>query len=238
MVRRSAAVLIALVAAQVYVLVAPELPAISDQDASLFVASALGLAAIVACCAAVVPISDERPLLTLVVLGMLLIVAVFNAADLGAAASPAEGVAYSALGAWFATALLSPALALTLPLFVAGIDVISTLFGGPSELLADAGQTELGDPLSLEAPDWGNGLPAGRLGISDAVFAGVFLAYARRLGLRELPTAVGLWVALVAAVGLHLYLDATIPALPLMAAAYFLVNLDRLPALLRRAGEG
>ena len=238
MVRRSAAVLIALAAAQIYVLVAPELPAIANEDASLFVASALGLAAIMACCAAIVPVSDERVLLTLVVLGMGMIVAVFNAADLGAAASPAEGFAYAAIGAWFATALLSPALALTLPVFVAGIDVISTLFGGPSELLAEAGQTELGDPLSLEAPDWGNGLPAGRLGISDAVFAGVFLAYARRFGLRELPTAVGLWVALVAAVGLHIYLDTAIPALPLMAGAYLLVNADRLPALLRRAGEG
>ena len=238
MVRRAAALLGLLVAAQVYVLVAPELPTIADEDLSLYVAGIFGLAAIVACCVVVVPVSDERVLLALVALGTGIIVAGLNAADAGAAATPAEAVAYSALGAWFATALLSPALALVLPVFVAGIDIVSTLFGGPSELLANAGQTELGDPLSLETPDWGTGLPAGRLGISDAVFIGVFLVYARRFGLRELPTAVALWLALVIAVGMKISLDAAIPALPLMAAAYFLVNWDRLPALLRRAGEG
>jgi hypothetical protein len=59
----------------------------------------------------------------------------------------------------------------------------------------------------------------------------------RRYGLRPRATAIGLWVAAVVAIVLKVWLDRAIPLLPLSAAAYFLVNLDRMPALLRAAGE-
>lgn len=211
------------------------LPEISPVDTSIFVACSCGIVAIYVCVAATVPLSDVPPLLWLVAAGGAILVAAFNVAGAGAVATPIEAITYASVGALFAIGLLAPSLALTLPVFVAGIDVLSTLAGGPSELLANAGQTQPGDPLSLELPDWGNGLPAGRLGISDAVFAGVFLLYARRFGLRPRATAVGLAVASIAAVGLKVWLDRAIPVLPLMAAAYFLVNADRLPALARRA---
>jgi hypothetical protein len=226
-----------LAGAQAYFLVAPQLPVIADVDTSIVVACTVGAAAIFLCIACVIPISDTPPLLLLFTLGACGLVAGFNVADFGAAATPIEAMAYASLGAIFAVGLLAPSLALALPVFVAGVDVISTFAGGPSELLANAGQTQTGDPLSLEMPDWGNGLPAGRLGISDAVFAGVFLVYARRYGLRPRATAVALWVATVLAIVLKVWLDRAIPVLPLMAAAYFLVNLDRLPALLRSASE-
>jgi hypothetical protein len=51
-------------------------------------------------------------------------------------------------------------------------------------------------------------------------------------------TAVALAVASIVAVALKVWLDRAIPVLPLMAAAYFLVNADRLPALLRSASQG
>jgi hypothetical protein len=37
---------------------------------------------------------------------------------------------------------------------------------------------------------------------------------------------------------LKVWLDRAIPVLPLSAAAYFLVNLDRMPAVLRAASQG
>jgi hypothetical protein len=222
-------------AAQAYVLTAPSLPTIGDVDTSILVACTVGSAFIFVCIAAVVPLSDSPPLLWILALGAFGLVAGFNVADLGAAATPIEAIAYAAFGGIFAIGLLAPSLALALPIFVAGIDLISTFAGGPSEMLANAGQTQPGDPLSLEMPDWGNGLPAGRLGISDAVFAGVFLVYARRYGLRPRATAVALWLATVVAIVLKVTLDAAIPVMPLLAAAYFLVNADRLPALLRAA---
>jgi hypothetical protein len=236
-VRGPAAVLALLGAALAYVLAAELLPVLHPDDLGVFVASAVGAATVVLCIACVVPLSDVPPLLGLVVVGAAILVVGLNVADVGAAATPVEAVAYGGGGALFAIGLLSPALALALPVFVSLIDVVSTLGGGPSELLAGAGRTQPGDPLSLELPEWGTGGPAGRLGISDAVFAGVFLAYARRFGLRPVATAVGLWAAIVVAVGLKVWLDRAIPVLPLMAAAYFLVNLDRLPALLRLAAR-
>jgi len=229
------ATLALLAAAQAYVLAAPALPVIGDVDTSILVACTAGSAFIFTCLACVVPMSDSPPLLVLLALGAFGLVAGFNVADFGAAATPIEAIAYAAFGGIFAIGLLAPSLALALPIFVAGIDVISTFAGGPSEVLANAGQTQPGDPLSLEMPDWGNGLPAGRLGISDIVFAGVFLVFARRYDLRPRATAVALWVATVVAIVLKVALDTAIPVLPLLAAAYFLVNADRLPALARSA---
>jgi hypothetical protein len=237
-VRGPAAVLGLLAVAQAYFLVAPELPAITPEDLSIFIACGCGLAAVMVCVVAVVPLTDVPPLAVLVAIGAFLLVAGLNAADVGAAATPVEAIAYAAGGGLFAVALLAPSLALALPVFVGAVDAVSTLAGGLSEMLAEAGRTQPGDPLSLELPDWGNGLPAGRLGVSDAVFAGVFLVFARRFGLRPVATAVGLWAAMVAAVALKVWLDRTIPVLPLMAAAYFLVNADRLPALVRAASRG
>jgi hypothetical protein len=213
-------------------LLAPELPVIGDEDVSVFVAASLGCAAAYLWAAAVVPLTDVPPLAVLVAVGGGLLVGGLNAAGVGAAATPVEAAAYSALGALFALGLLAPSMAIALPVFVALIDVASVTLGGPSELLS-RGATELGDPLSLAFADWGTGLPAGRLGISDAVFVGVFLTYARRFGLRFGATAVALWIGAVCAVALRLWLDATVPVLPLMAAGYFLVNADRIPALFR-----
>jgi hypothetical protein len=236
-VRGPAAVLALVALAQAYVLAAPALPTVTPVDLSIVLACTVGAAAIFVCAAAVVPVSDVPPLLWLTTLGAFLLVAGLNVAGVGAAATPIEAVAYAAFGAIFAVGLLAPSLALALPIFVSVIDVISTFAGGPSELLANAGQTQPGDPLSLEMPDWGTDLPAGRLGISDAVFAGVFLVYARRFGLRPRATAVALWVATVVAIVLKVWLDTAVPVLPLLTVAYFLVNLDRLPALVRLASR-
>jgi hypothetical protein len=231
-VRRPAAVLAVLVATQAYFLLAPELPVLGDADIGVLVAAACGMLGVIACIYVVVPASDTTPLVLLICAGAFFLVAALNVADVGAAATPVEAIAYAGGGALFAVGLLAPSLAIALPVFVAAVDLVSIVFGGPSELLATAGHTEAGDPLSLELPGWGTHLPAGRLGISDAVFAGVFLVYARRFGLREGATAVGLWVAAVAAVVLDLWLDAAVPVLPLMAVAYIVVNVDRLPGLM------
>jgi hypothetical protein len=236
-VRGSAAVL-GLLAAQAYVLLAPQLPVIGDVDTSILVASAIGSGFVFLCIACATPVSDVPPLLVLLAAGAFGLVAGLNVADVGAGATPVEAIAYSAFGGLFAVGLLAPSLALALPIFVAAIDIVSTYAGGPSEILANAGQTQPGDPLSLELPDWGNGLPAGRLGISDAVFAGVFLVFARRFGLRMWATAFAMWVATVGAIALKIELDRAVPVLPLLAAAYFVANLDRLPALLRAASRG
>ncbi len=258
MVRRPAAVLIAVVGvAQGYVLLAPVLPELTPEDLSLMVARACGAAAIVGVAWALArwvapargapspsgtPRGAERASVPpgggldarsawVVAVGAGAAVAVLALADVGAAAAPSEAVFYAAVGAILALGLLEPALVLSLPLVVAVLDVVSTVAGGPSQVLANAGQTQPGDPLSLEMPDWGNGLPAGRLGLSDVVVAGVLLVWASRCGLRAGATAVGLWAAVVVASGLNLWLDAGIPTLPLFAVAFYAVNSTILPSL-------
>jgi hypothetical protein len=231
------AALALLAAAQAYFLVAPSLPVIGDVDTSILVACTVGSGFIFICIACVTPMTDSPPLLMLLTLGTFGLAAGFNVANFGAAATPTEAIAYAAFGGIFAVGLLSPSLAVGLPIFVAGIDLISTFAGGPSEILAKADHTRLGDPLSLEMPDWGTGLPAGRFGLSDVVFAGVFLVFARRYDLRPRATTIGLWVAAVVAITLSVTTDHAIPVMPLMAVAYFAINADRIPALLRLAND-
>lgn len=244
---------------QAYVLLAPALPELAPEDLSIMVARVCGAAAIAGvawalarwvapACGAPPPSgaplraerasvppgsdTDARSAWALAV-GAGVVVAALNLLDVGAAATPSEAVFYAAVGAILALGMLEPALVLSLPLVVAVLDVISTVAGGPSQVLANAGQTQPGDPLSLEMPDWGNSLPAGRLGLSDVVVAGVLLAWCSRCGLRAGATAVGLWAAVVVASGLNLWLDAGIPTLPLFAAAFYAVNADRLASLAR-----
>jgi hypothetical protein len=236
-VRGPAAVLGLLAAAQAYLLVAADLPEIASGDLATFVACAVGGAVVLVCVAGVVPVADVAALLVLVAIGAAALMVGLEVAKVGAGATAVEAVAYGAAGALFARMLMAPSLALALPVFVALVEVGSALAGGPGEVLTGGGATHLGDPLALELPAWGGGAAAGALGITEAVFAGVFLAYGRRYGFRHGPSAVALWAAFAAAVALKVWADTTVPVLPLMVAAWLLVNADRVPALVRLAGR-
>lgn len=213
---------------------AAALPTISSERLSLTVARACGAAAIVLCAAAVARLPTDGPWLGVAAVAGGVATAVLAGADVGAAATPAEAVLYAAIGALLAGGLTAPPLVVGLPLLVAVLDVISTLVVGPSHVLANAGTTQPGDPLSLELPDWGNGLPAGRIGLSDVVVAGLLLSYARRLPLRPVATAVCAWAAFAVAAALSVALDEAVPTLPLVVAAFLAANAGRLLALLRR----
>jgi hypothetical protein len=76
------------------------------------------------------------------------------------------------------------------------------------------------------------------LGVADVVFLAFFASSAWRFGLRRRATAVALAMALPVAVAAQLALDATIPALPALAAALLVPNLDLLPGLLGRQRSG
>jgi hypothetical protein len=162
-------ILAGLVVAQLYLLVAPSLPVLPDADLSAFVAASCGAVVVILAATAISVVADSRILTGVVALGAGILVGGLSAAGVGAAATGVEALAYASAGALFATALLTPSLALTLPAFVALIDAASTTLNGPAALLA-TGATGAGDPLSLAFPDWGSGLSAGRFDVSDAVF--------------------------------------------------------------------
>jgi hypothetical protein len=136
----------------------------------------------------------------------------------------------------FAWVLAEPAVAIGVPLFVAGIDAASVFSGGPSELLA-RDTSHLGDFISLYLPAWGGGR-SGVLGIADLMFLAFFAAHAWRFGLRRRVTTAALLLALPAAVLLEVEINHPVPGISFLAAALLLPNLDLLPGMLARADKG
>jgi hypothetical protein len=234
-VRGAAAVLAPYGAALAYLLLAPSLPTIHGAQAAGIVAGALGALLLAACAIAAVPAGDSRVLLALALVGGFLIVGGLDAANAGAAAGMPEAFLYGLVGAAFAAALDTPALALALPLFAAVVDA-ATVFGGGPTALSQAAPSR-GDPLTLDLPAWGGG-SVGHLGIVDLVFLGAFAAYARRHGLRRGAAGAGMALGLAAAFAVQVAAGRAIPALPFVAAGMLLPNADRLGALFRRAAHG
>jgi hypothetical protein len=236
-VRGAASVLGLALGALAYFLVAPSLPAPHSLDAAIAVAATAGLAFAVALAAAPAPAVAAPLSLAPLVLGATLLVAVLNAARAGAAASPFEALLWGCAGVAFAALLDAPALAIALPVFVGVLDASGIVGSGPGALLAsDAARP--GDPLTIELPGWGGGLPAARVTAAELLFLAAFVAYAHLFALRPRASALAMFAALVATVVLGLALDRRVPALALMGAAFLAANADRLPGLLARPREG
>jgi hypothetical protein len=236
-VRRPAALLIAAPAALLaYLLVTPVLPDVGGTgDVNTLVSDGTTLLLLAGCGLALLPARDDALVLALLTLGTGLLAGGLNEAGSIPAAVTAKALFAPALGMLLARLLAEPAVVVGVPLFVAGIDVASVA-GGPSALLA-RDSSQAGELLSLYLPAWGGGR-AGVLGVADLVFLAFFAASAWRFGLRRRATGVALALALPAAVAIQLAVDATIPALPVLAAALLVPNLDRLPGLLARQRSG
>jgi hypothetical protein len=235
-VRGPAAVLVVTAVAWVYFLIPKLLPAIQDDDTSRTVAGAVATLLIVVVAAGVATLADAPVVIPLFLLGAALIAGAMNAAGVGAAATVPETVTYACIGVLFAIWLDAPALALAIPLFVAGVEVISVL--GASSHSVSHGQVGGGHPFSLDLPDWHNGLTAARLGLADLVFAAAYAAYARRLGLRFAASAIGMAVGLAIGLGLSVSLNSALPELPFLGAGFRLPNVDLLAGLFRPEDEG
>lgn len=217
-----------------YFLAAPALPALPAGDSTTLVAGGIGLLMIAASTLAIVPAAETFFGPLLIALGAGLLAGALNADGqngVGAGANVAEAMLAGAIGLLFARWLATPVIAVAVPIFVAAIDIWSVASGPSSQLLENG--TDAIDPLSFDLPAWGDMGSAGHLGLSDALFASMFAAWAWRYGFRRGATVVGLTLGLLASLGLGLELDRAIPALPLVAAGFLLPNLDRIPRLLR-----
>jgi hypothetical protein len=223
-VRGSAAVLIGPLAALAYFVGARWLPseppeAISDALGALFVAIAV---------LTVLPIAQGGVLvLVLVGLGTGMLTAAFDAAGARAAASLPEALMWATAGLVFARTFDTPALALAVPLLVAGLDAAGVI--GTAGLLNDPAHA--GDPLTLEIPRWGGGQAAQLAGLDAAVLAGLGQWTADH-HLRRDATELSLAAALAVAVAVEL------PAVALLGGVFLAVNGRRLLGLFRGAPEG
>jgi hypothetical protein len=229
-VRGAAALLTAPLLAIAYFAIAPALPDLGDGDGALLVADGIGLLAVGATVATLLPAWRARNVQVGVLAAAAAVVAVLNLAGVGALANVPEALAASAAGLLLAAALATPAVALAVPVFVAVIDIWSVA-SGPTSRLVDSGRDRV-DVLSFDLPAWGGG-SAGGLGFTDAVFLAMFAAWAWRFGLRRRATLAGMGIGLLAALVLSLATDEAIPALPLIAAGYLLPNVDRLARRVR-----
>lgn len=207
----------------VYVLVAQLLP-----DVPVGIDATIGTLLVFAFVLAVSRVGDEVFPAVLLLLGSILVAVVFDAAHEDLGATLPEAIACACAGALFARGMEAPALVVALPLVVAIIDGWSVASGG-APLTSGVGSS---DALSLNVPAWGGGT-ALQIGIADPIFAVVFFWWAHRFGLRLRATAVALLVAAGLGVALVVAAEVTIPLLPLLAAAFYLPNLDRLARLAR-----
>jgi hypothetical protein len=217
--------------ATAYFAVAPALWDLGDGDGALLVADGIGLVAIGATVASLLPAWRARTVQLAVLAGAGVLVAVLNLAGVGALANVPEALFAGAVGLLLAAALATPAVAVAVPLFVAAIDVWSVA-SGPTSRLVQSGRDPV-DVLSFDFPAWGGG-SAGGLGLTDAVFIAMFAGWAWRFGLRRRATLAGMAAGLLAALVLSLVTRDAIPALPLIAAGYLLPNVDRLVRRVRR----
>jgi hypothetical protein len=228
--------IVAYAATFAYLLVTPVLPDVGGtSDTNTLVSNIPTLLLLGACVLVWLPARDEAFALGLLALGAGLVAAGATEAGSIPVADVTKALFAAALGMLLAWALDEPAVVVAVPLFVAGIDIASVA-GGPSELLA-RDSSEAGEFLSVYLPAWGGGR-AGVLGLADLVFLAFFAASAWRFGLRRRATGIALMLALPATVVIQLELDVTVPALPVLAAALLLPNLDLLPGMLARADTG
>jgi hypothetical protein len=231
LVRGPAALLGLLALSLGYFLLAPALPVLHPQDLGTLVASAIGIAAVVAVVAGLVATADVRLAAGLALLGAGLIAAALDVAGVASAATPFEAVAYGCAGVAFALIFDVPLLALALPLFVAGVDVI-TSSGGAHGATFGLTLSRGGDALGLELPAWGlKGLAVGRIGIAEVVFIAAYATYARQTVLRERAGEIGMGIALLGAAAVEVLADTRLPTLALIGAGFLLPNLDRIGRL-------
>jgi hypothetical protein len=192
-----------------YVSIAPSLP--GSGSAELRLDAALATAIVVAA--------------VLLALGAGLLAAAFDQVDARAGASVPEALAWSAGGLLFARAFGTAAVAVAVPLLLAGLDIAGVI--GSTSILDDVARA--GDPLTLELPAWGGGqaavLPALQAGV-----LGALAAWASRHGFRTPWTAVLMLEAAVLGVVLAL------PSIALVVVAYLLPNADRAAQALRHEG--
>ena len=147
-------------------------------------------------------------------------------ADLELPANFAKFAAVTVLGWWFLGFFDSVSWVLLIALLIVPVDAFSVARGPTRHIVEE--QPEVFEVLSVAFPIPGEHASA-QLGLPDVLFFALFLAAAERFGLRVgwtwIATALSFGATMAAAVWLRV---GGLPALPLLSAAFILVNADLL----------
>jgi len=232
-VRGPAALLAAYGGALAYLLLAPVLPTIADDRTAASLSGAVGAAVLGLCAIALAAAWNETTGLALIALGAALLAITLTAADATVAATIGKLLFASAAGLLLARAFASHSALVAIPVFVAAIQAATVLGAPATTVIRD--RAEAADVLTFPLPAWGDGAAGAKLGLVEILFLACFAGFAWRYGLRRAPTACALVAAVVATVAFSVAADRTLPALPGLALALLLPNLDRVAAVLRGA---
>jgi hypothetical protein len=166
----------------------------------------------------------ESRLLGGAVLALVVLTAMLEIADLDVAANFVKFAAVTAAGWWFLSFFEAISWVLLVALLIIPVDIFS-VFRGPTKVIVEQ-QPQVFDLLSIAFPLPGEANSA-QLGLPDVLFFALFLGATLVFGLRTVPT----WIAMTLSFGLTLTLAVAaeiggLPALPLLSAAFVLVNAD------------
>ena len=170
------------------------------------------------------------------VVALVVLAVVFEAAGLDVAANFVKFAAVSAAGWWFLVFFEDVSWVLLVALLIVPVDIFS-VFRGPTKVIVEQ-QPRVFDALSIAFPLPGEHNSA-QLGLPDVLFFALFLGAAVRFRLRPAPT----WLFMTLSFGLTLILAVAadisgLPALPLLSAAFVLVNADLIWQRLRAQRQG
>jgi hypothetical protein len=155
---------------------------------------------------------------------LVLLTVALELADLDIAANFVKIAAVAAVGWWFLGFFEALSWVLLVALLIIPVDAFSVARGPTKEIVEN--QPQVFNALSVSFPLPGVHASA-QLGLPDIMFFSLFLAAAARFGLRVgwtwLAMALSFGATLALAVGFDV---AGLPALPLLSAAFVLVNAD------------
>jgi hypothetical protein len=164
--------------------------------------------------------------LALAFVGLAAMTIVLELAGLELPANFTKFAAVTVLGWWFLGFFDSVGWVLLIAFLIVPVDAFSVARGPTRHIVEE--QPEVFDALSVAFPIPGEHASA-QLGLPDVLFFALFLGAAERFGLRTgwtwIATALSFGVTMAAAVWLGV---AGLPALPLLSAAFVLVNADLL----------
>lgn len=210
----------------------PALPVRLD----IMVSSALVLTAVGALVWGMLPLRALGRRLPLVALAALPFAALFVWIGWVPAANIAKVVFAAALGIWIADELERVSWIVVVAAVSAAVDVVSVAMG-PTRVILDQGPVLVG--YFTVAVTWAGYTYAEAftgLGVSDVIFFALYLAAARRFGLRVGLSAVAMVTSFLGTIAMAMWWTA-LPALPLLSVAFLAVNADLLYRSVRGGGE-
>jgi hypothetical protein len=223
---RAAAVLAVLCVLAFYYGVSEDLPGLSLWDDVAILALVLKPATLILVWLAL-PLRESGPRqLAFGALGLVALTVLLEAAGFDVAANLVKIAAVAAVGWWFLGFFEALSWVLLVALLIIPVDAFSVARGPTKEIVEN--QPEVFNALSVSFPLPGEHSSA-QLGLPDFLFFSLFLAATARFGLRIGWT----WLAMALSFGTTLALAvafdvAGLPALPLLSAAFLLVNADLL----------